>query len=427
MWLCGPGDGDAESRRHSVSNDVTTIQAVYSRCESEVRLEGDIRFTADFTGIEHLSRGALLRIEVDRNGTRQRVEARPGSGGAPEFRWDFEGTDADRAAWLEAALLDVFRSTDIAAEERTAWILDQRGLDGLLSEVDLMWSNNARSAYLGAALENRDWNPSEVRRVFESARSGIDSDHSLAGVLLVAARHQTFDAATLDAFIDAAAAIESDHQHAQVLATALDRDDLSPDNLGLLLRTASAGIESDHQMAQILIELAQRYPLEPDLRGPFLQAAATLESDHQAGQVYGVVLAQPDLAPADLAEVLDAATSIESDHQLSEVLREVADQHALQGNLTRAWLDAAASIESDHQLGQSLRAFVNPERTADQVAAAIDLAARHIESDHELSTFLVHAGRTVDLNGAVRDAYIEALEGIESDHQRSQARQALRR
>lgn len=421
--LCGPADGESHSHSSMTNDDVRIIETEYGSCRSSIRIEGDLEFSDDFTALTHMSSDAFLRMEVTRDGTRRRLEARPGAGGRPEYTWSVDGRnrpfDGDAERWMESALLDLFRTSGYMARERAAWILSQEGPDGVLAEVERMTADHAQARYLAVLLERGGLSPAQVRGVIEVAGREIDSDHSLGEVLRTTAATYALDGPARAAFLDAARSLESDHQQGEVFRTALARGDLSRENLSVLLEAAASGIESDHQLGEILMELGARYPLEPSLRDPFLRAASTIESDHQKGRVYGFVLQQEGLRPPEMAAVLEAARGIESDHTLAQLLIEVAGRGLADPALRRAFLTAAATIESDHNRSEVYRAALALDLT-DEELASILTASADIGSHHQLSSLLTEVSSRMT-TPTLQRAYLDAASRIESDHNLGQA------
>lgn len=427
--MCGPGDGEARTRSSMTNDDRRTIEVEYGDCSSTVRIDGDVEFTDDFSGITRLASNAFVRFDVDRGRSTRRLEIRPGSGGRPEYRWTIDGRDrtfdAEAERWLAAALLDLFRSSSYMARERATWILQQRGAEGVLAEVQLMLSDHAQGTYLAILLEQGNLSSGEVRNVIQIAGREIESDHTLGQVLLATAESYSFDGVTRSAFLEAALSLESDHTQGQVFEVALLRGDLSPDNLEALLTAAAGSIESDHTLGQVLMHVGERYGLAPRLREPYLRAAATIESDHTRGQVYTALLDQPDVSASEVAAVLDASTGIESDHTLSELLIRTAASGLPGAELQRSYLEAASSIESDHSLSQTLMAFVDMDGVAEREQIALLSTAREIDSDHSLAEVLVHFAGRHRVQGAVRDAFLDTADQIGSRHQRERVASSI--
>jgi beta-lactamase regulating signal transducer with metallopeptidase domain len=418
--LCGPADGEQTRGVHNTSNDRITIEQEYGRCRSTVRIEGVIDFTTDFARIARMGSGAAMTIEVDRGGVERRMEVRRGNGGEPVYTWRVDGEtvpfDGQAQAWLDAALVDVFRSTSYRAGERARWMLSERGVDGVLSEVERLRSDHVRASYLGIVLEHGGLTAAEVGRVLALAGSSIDSDHSLGQVLIAAASRYTLDGSAREDFLRAAASIQSDHTQGQVFERALAWSDVSGEQLAALLQAAAVGIDSDHTMGQLLQGLATRYPLEPALRAPFLAAVATIQSDHTKGQVYERVLRQTGLTGAELAEVLAGSTTIDSDHTLGQVLEHAARHDLSEPALRAAYLEAARSIQSDHTRSQVFEAALELEGLSGEDLAAILSGAATIGSDSNLAGLLEALAEGGLASVALQRAYLDAAANIESDH-----------
>ena len=430
VGLCDMTDGDQSSNSQSRTNDVTTIKSRYGDCRSEVRVEGDILFNDDFTAVEQLSRDGLIRMEVRRPGERLRLELEPGSGGEPTYTWFVDNRvqpfDDGAQAWFAEALTDLFKSSGFMAEERASWIIAQRGTDGLMAEVESMWKEYVQSKYLRTLLEQRDLPSADISRAVAFAAREIESDHSLGKVLETAAEYQQLDRATAGALVAAAGSIESDHTHGKVLTVALERSDLGADNVAAILESAAAGIESDHTLANILIDLVDRYHIDEDMRPAYLRAAASIESDHSKGKVYEALMEEGGLTGAELGAILDASTTIESDHTLSNLLIDVAEQKTDDAGFVDAYLRAARSIESDHSLSNVMEAFFERDLEDHHVIAGL-AASKSIESDHSLGKVLDEVADRYKIEGEVREAFLDALDTIESQHTHDKIARSLRR
>ncbi len=420
IGLCDRSDGDQSNHSQSRTNDVVTITTRYGDCRAEVRVEGDIEYSDDFTQVVRLSRNALMRFEVRRPGERFRLEVEPGQAGRPDYVWFVDRRvqpfDERAEEWLAEALSDLFKSTGYMAEERAMWIISERGPEGLMTEVESMWKEYVQSKYLGTLLEQPGLAASDVSEAVRFASQAIESDHSLGKVLEAAAEHQQLDEATTRALVAATESIESDHTHGKVLAAALERTDIGAATAAAILESAARGIESDHQLSKILIDVADRYRLDAEMRPTYLRAAASIESDHNKGKVYEALLEDGGLTGADLGEILDGATSIESDHTLAKLLEDVAEQEMDNRALAGPFLRAARSIDSDHSLSKVLEAFFERDLGEAEVIAGL-AAAKSIESDHALGGVLDDVADRYKIEGKVREAFMDALDSIESQHE----------
>ena len=90
----------------------------------EVRLKGDMAFTADDRAVESMSRDGFLKIEERKDGARRTLEVRPTSGGTLRYTYKVNGTqraydDATRDEVAELILIAI-RNTGIGADQRVA-------------------------------------------------------------------------------------------------------------------------------------------------------------------------------------------------------------------------------------------------------------------------------------------------------------------
>jgi hypothetical protein len=414
------------------NDDRTRLEWSKPGCEVDVRLQGDIEFTADFRDVAGLDRDARLRIEETDEGTRRMLEITAGPGGRPEYAYEVDREerpfDAAARAWYDGLLLQVFRRTGHLAEERVAALLREGGVPAVLRELDELHSDHAFASYtealLGQAAELSD---AQALDVVGRARARVDSDHYLAGILeSFAAGHLDSDV-MVDEYLAASEAIESDHYRAGVLEIALGRGGLTVAQVGATLESAS-GIESDHYLAEVLAGVAERYSLEPSLRQVYLRAVSSIESDHYRAEVLGGLLERNDLTAAELAVVLDAAGGIASDSYTAGVLAKVADRDLSSDALRGAYLRVAAGIESDHYRAASLGDLLDRgDDLTDAQVVEIVRAATGIESDHYKAEVLGRVAREHSIEGATREALIEALNTIESDHYRGQVAELVLR
>lgn len=171
--------------------------------------------------------------------------------------------------------------TDSIARRQPAPPGERGGADGLLEQFEALQSDHARARYMLAMIDDKgSLTPVEVDRAVGLAAREIDSDHQLALVLSAVAR-RGLESSVLQAFVDAAATLQSDHHHAGVLAMALESRALDRETLGALLDQVTVGIRSDHQAVRLLRRVASRYSLDEGLRRSYLRAVGTIETEHQ--------------------------------------------------------------------------------------------------------------------------------------------------
>ncbi len=281
------------ARRVSVNQreDDYTFTWASADCEVEIRVRGAVRFTRDFVDVASIAEGGSVRL-TEGGETRRRLEIRPGSYGL-EYEHAMDGRaqpfDAVTRGWLRAMLLHFFRASGYAAEQRTAWILQDLGLAGLVQEIDALRGDHARRRYYQAALASGRLSESEVTDLLERAARQISNDYELAELLIGASRLDLSNPVLQRAYLLAVSGLRSDFEHRRVLSGMVTRERLAPHALLLVLVSAQE-IDSDYELAELLLQVVRTQPLTLPQRASFMQALDTIESSHEHGRVSSALL-----------------------------------------------------------------------------------------------------------------------------------------
>ncbi|UCC83639.1 MAG: M56 family metallopeptidase [Gemmatimonadota bacterium] len=411
-----------------IDEDDMQVKMEVDDCELKVDLSGEITFNADETEIVALSPGGELEIEEKRGRSSRRLKIQADRSGNLERRWwvdrDERPYDADARAWLSDIILVLFRRVGIEAQERAERILARDGVDGLLQEIALIQSDHVVGRYYGVLLSQADLDPETVRRVMHQAAQDIESDHTLARLLVTVAENQPLDESVQIAYVNAAGSIESDYEQGRVLAAILQREDLSPEVTRAMLQAATE-ISSDHELARLLIGLVESGSLNDAMAEDFFRAVGTIESDFERRRVLAAALSSGMVSQRSLDMALQTAADIDSDHELARLLIDVADRYPAGGELPASYLAAAASIESDFELARVLARLVGRgDLSSASLAAVLELAAG-IGSDHELSRFLQAVLSDNRLDEMTRPGFLTVAATIESDFELSRLLSAV--
>lgn len=317
----------------------------------EIRTEGKIELTEDWTSIARLSPGAEMRLEAEDGEHEQRLDVEPGEGGRPVYTWKVDGRerpfDAEGRKWLQAMLLQLVRGTGYAAPERVASILKRQGPQGVLAEISLIPSEYVKRVYFDNLFKHR-LGADVVERALAQAGREVNSDFELRQVLTSAAESQTLSGPTVLAYAEAARAIDSDFELRTALVTLVDKGQLGPQSLTAVLRTARK-IGSDFELATLLTEVARKTTLtDPEVRRAYVEAADEIGSDFELRKALTAVVERGDLPADALVAVLQSAREIGSDFDRATLLVAVAEKYPLSGAARDAYLEATRGIGSDH-------------------------------------------------------------------------------
>ncbi len=420
---------DRDRERHSSSthqnNDDLTIVTTVGGCTVRLSARGKFRLTKDFTDIASVPSDGQVVIEVDYGVHDRRLTVRPNDR-IYKVDGDVRPFDADAKSWLAETLTFLLRRTGYEAEARARWILETRGIQGLIDEFGELSGDYTRRIYYQAALESGKLDAAGYERLVTLAGQTIDSDYELAELLISISKTQPLTERMQAEFVTAATSIGSDYERHRVLTAALSRPGLTPATQAAML-DAAADINSDYELAELLIELNRARTIDDAVRPAYFKAANSLRSDYEHRRVLDEVVRREGMTPAMIADVLQSAQSINSDYELAELLIQIGGSYALGDTLRPSFFAAAGTLSSDYEHGRVLRSVVDRGDVSRPVALAVLQSAKGISSDHELAELLIAVIRTVKMDDAVRAGVREDAQTIGSQYDRGRVLEALDR
>lgn len=392
-------------------------------CSIRLAASGRFTFSADFTDIATVARGGFVTLTVDYGDHDRRVTIRPN--GERLFKVDGSERpyDAEAKAWLGETITYLLRRTGYMAEERARWILDTRGIQGLLDEFGQLQGDYTRRIYYQAAIESGKLDVAGFERLVGLAAQTIHSDYELAELLIAVSKAQPLTERMQAGFAAAAKSISSDYERHRVLSAALSRPGLTPAMQATML-DAAADIQSDYELATLLIELNDARAIDEPVRPAYFKAANSIASDYEHRRVLSAVVGREGTSRAILADVLNSARNIDSDYELAELLIAVGGASPLDATLRPAFFAAAGSLSSDYEHARALGSLLRGQ-VPREVALAILESAKGISSDHEMSELLIAVMRHVTMDDDIRAAIRADAQLISSQYDRGRVFEAL--
>ena len=422
--------GCSGSSKHTSSsttqeNDDLMVFTNLGGCSIRFAASGKFKFTSDFTDIASVAPGGYVTIDVDYGAHDRRVTIRPN--GERVFKIDGEARpyDADAKAWLTETITFLLRRTGYEAEARARWILDTKGIQGLLDEFGELQGDYTRRIYYQAAVSSGRLDVAGYERLVNLAAQTISSDYELAELLIAVSKAQPLTERMQAGFVTAAQSISSDYERHRVLSAALARPGLTPAVQAGMLE-AAADINSDYELATLLIELNDARPIDEKVRPAYFKAANSIESDYEHRRVLSAVVSREGTGPAILADVLNSAQDVGSDYELAELLIEIGSSYPLDDTLRPAFFAAAASLNSDYEHARTLNSVLR-DQVPQPVALAVLESAKGISSDHDMSELLIAVMRHVRMDDTIRAAIRANAESIGSQYDRGRVYEALAR
>ena len=409
----------------SVENDDVTISFTLGNCMIKLSSVGKFEFNDDFTDIASVAKGGQVVVDVDYGAHDRRLTVRPGER-VYKVDGDVRPFDAEAKSWFSETLTYLFRRTGYMAEERARWILNHRGIQGLVDELGQLSGDYTRRIYYQAAVESGKLDAAGYERLVTLAGQTISSDYELAEFLIAVSKTQPLTERMQVGFVTAAKSISSDYERHRVLTAALSRPGLTPAiEAGML--DAAGDISSDYELATLLIEVNTARPIDEAVRPAFFKAANSLQSDYEHRRVLDAVVARQGTSPAMLADVLISAKSMSSDYELAELLSKVGGSYVLDDALRPAFFTAANSFHSDYEHGRTLLSVVERGQMPRPVVLAVLESAKTMSSDHELSELLLAVISKVQMDDTIRAAIRANAASLSSQYDRGRVFEALAR
>ena len=427
---CSGSGARRSSHSHEGDGDVVTISITTGNCAISFDGDGKFTFNDDFTDIATLASGGRIVIKVDYGAHDRRLTIERGPGGALEREYKVDGSDKpfddEARTWLAETLTLLFRRSGFMAEERARWILDRRGIQGLITELGEISGDYGRRIYYEEAVKSGKLDAAGYERLVTMAGQSISSDYELAEFLITVAKAQPLSERMQAGFVTAAKSISSDYERHRVLTAALSRPGLTPAAETAMLE-AAGDMSSDYELATLLIELNNARPIDDAVRPAFFKAANKLSSDYEHRRVLDAVVKRSGMSAGMLANVLASAKTLNSDYELAELLTEVGNSYVLDDTLRPLFFAAASNLSSDYEHGRTLRSIVERGEMPRPVTLAVLESAKTLSSDYERAELLIAVIEKVKLDDTIRAAIRGAVQAMSSSYDRGRVYDALER
>src|SRR5258705_523556 len=211
----------------SVENDDVTISFTLGNCVIKLSSVGKFEFNDDFTDIASVAKGGQVVVDEDYGAHDRRLTVRPGER-TYKVDGDVRPFDAEAKSWFSETLTYLFRRTGYMAEERARWILNHRGIQGLIDELGQLSGDYTRRIYYQAAVESGKLDAAGYERLVTLAGQTISSDYELAEFLIAVSKTQPLTERMQVEFFTAAKSIISEHERHPVVSAAFSRPGLTP-------------------------------------------------------------------------------------------------------------------------------------------------------------------------------------------------------
>ena len=293
-----------------------------------LEVRGKAEFNDDYTDVVSVTEGGFVIVEEQRDRQSHRYEVRRDMGGqlTRVFYVNGAAQPMDDAAkrWLAQLVLDAVRQGGIDTEKRVSRILAQRGVPGVLAEIDQINGDWAKRRYYETLIKQADLDANALRDVLRQVAGEISSDYEQAQLLIGIAPMLTGKDVAIQPFFDAVATIKSDYEHGRVLKSVMKKQESPSSAVLVLVAASSKNMSSDYERRGVL--------------------SALVKTKNQSEEV--------------LKLLLDSAAAMSSDYEKATLLVEVSNVYTGDTRLRGAFLKVVESIKSDYERGRVLSALL---------------------------------------------------------------------
>ena len=309
------------------------------------------------------------------------------------------------------------RQGGFEAKERAVRLYDERGVDGLVTELEALGGDDVRRRYVMAVFDRGGLPASDTVTLLDAAGRLVKGDHALARILRTSSPGDLADEDIARAYLGTARSIASDYEQRRALEHVIDGP-LSEASWNEFF-TVAHDIDSDYEAAKLITNWAGLG--RSQLPASLPKLLSQISGDYEQRKATQALFEGPLSREARDTLLMAAAKGISSDHEASELLR----THATHGHGTAT--DAAVELLKTINGGsEQLRAASALFESADkEQLPALVLATRL--PNHERGRLVAAITERIpqaEASTELRDAIEQCAAGISSDDARRRALQA---
>jgi predicted regulator of amino acid metabolism with ACT domain len=411
---------DADGSTIIFSNDDEVVTCIWKdgNYSLTVEFEGEIIFANDDRDVAAISRGGSIRISERKGRNRQRLEIYPDKDKKLQYEY-YRGNsreDFDQTAreWFEDVLIKAIRESGIGAEDRAARIMEEGGIEAVLTEVKIIESDYISSVYLRHVIDQGDLPHGDLIELIDLIGIDIESDYERAELLIGLADLCAGDRDLIFEYVGAVKDIDSDYEIRRVLSS-LDYEYGTDEETAETYLGIVSGMDSDYEKTELVMEIVDQIEANETLVTLCLEIAKTIDSDYEANRIFKSLLKGKGIDRKHVPAILKVAGTMDSDYEKAELLLYTAQNIGIDQNLIPAYVKALRNIDSDYEFKRSLMALGKVEPVDENVTVEILDMIEYLSSDFEKAEILIDLAESFMLSQNTRDAYLKAIESVDSD------------
>ncbi|WP_421919236.1 hypothetical protein [Marinifilum sp.] len=451
---CNAGNEDSEIEiRNSNSLRVENIK---------VSTNGNIEFNDDYTDVKAMSDDAYIKISMVSFGMKRKLYIHSEEGrilyrymeGSREVDFEPKGRE-----WMKKMLPDIVRSSGMDLENRVNKVYKKSGISGFLKELEETRSDYYRSNMVRYLLKNNSLNKNELRSLirefpyriksdyelsriykkynpifihdpeiseeFFKSLEELSSNYELSQVLKSVYRQNELNLNNFNRFIDAMDDISSSYEKSNLIKMALADNKLTKAQLDVLLDEVEE-IGSNYEKSQIIKSIIKVDGLSSSNANKIIELTGSISSDYEMGLIINSMIHEEMLNQSNLDEFIDLLDNISSDYTFRRILNQLITYDELGDDRFDFLLDVSDEISSSYELSRFYKALAMTGGMTKKQQLKLINKSGNISSNYELANFLKLATIKMDIeDNDIRDALIEAAQGIESEFEYGKVMKAI--
>ncbi len=408
--------GSDTLRERSISSEIRMIGTVYAL---KVKYKGNIKVTDDDKEITYITSGGYIEISKKAFGSKRELLIESDVNGSLQYTYRENrrevSYDPDGKQFLEDVLLEVIRSSDVAALDRINRFFERGGVGAVLREIDQISSSSSQATYYAYLLERKGLTGNDLAEIVRSIGKTISSSSSKGSILRQYAYKFLSNDVSGDEFFRAVDMISSSSEKGETLRKVLNDERIPKALYPEMLRTTSR-ISSSSEQGSVLRAFNTRYLEDETTQRAYFRAVEAISSSSEQGSVLSNLLQQKELDERSMIGLFEAVESISSSSEKGHIMRLAAEQlDQFNEPLTTAYVYAVRSISSSSEQGSVLRTAINDASLSDKSVILLLNTSQEISSSSEKGSVLRNVIDNINTeNQEVLNAYFEAVGSISS-------------
>lgn len=374
---------------YSKLNNVFNLKVKNSAEKLTLTIKGDVRLGDDDKSITSISdEGSIYYRKKD-----QSLEVE--DDGKGNLLYTINGNKKSNLSAEDKALVEdcvqLLIDYGVDADNRVQRIVAQKGIPGVLSEVERFKSDYVKEMYLSYLLKNTKLSKDEMVTLLNKANQYLSSDYYKAELLNGVMASFLADEATSTAYLQTVKSISSDYYQSETVKRLLNTS--LNENQYQQVMTIISSMKSDYYQAEVVKKLLSNNDISDTRFAELMKMAGGMKSDYYKAEIISALLKNKSLNKDRYAQTIAAAQNIKSDYYQYNILSGLIDENITDEAAWSTLIQYAGKIGSDYYQAQMLMKIADKMPDSETLRKELGDAAKNIKSDYYYGQVMRSLGR----------------------------------